>query len=121
MAAGNPSLTSAYVHRVAAVTTSRRLAHYGGPVCRTNGWQAGGGAHVRAAVILADHEPLQVMGAVVVVPAGGAVARCRARHRQDLGVPARVQGTRAGREGEPGWVAVAVPTGIESVTRREMS
>ena len=48
---------------------------------------------------LADHEPLQVMGAVVVVPAGRAVARCRARHRQDLGVPARVQGTRAGREG----------------------
>ena len=45
---------------------------------------------------LADHEPLQVTGAVAVVPAGHAVARRPARHRVDLVKPGLVQRPRAG-------------------------
>ena len=43
----------------------------------------------------ADHEPLGGYEAFRVGPAGRAVARRAARHRFDLGEPARVQGTQA--------------------------
>src|SRR5215469_6324851 len=61
------------------------------------------------AVALADHEPLEVTGAVRIEPAGGAVARRGARHRGDAGIPARVQRTRAGHPDRlaPGAVALA--------------
>src|SRR5262245_13727090 len=108
MAAGNPSLTSAYVTvwRRSRLPAGWRIM--AGPLVVQTAGRPGAARMREPPSSLADHQPLQVMGAVVVVPAGRAVARRRARHRVDL-------------EGEPGWVAVAVPTGIGSVTRREMS
>ncbi len=50
------------------------------------------GTNARAALGLADHERLEVTGAVLVGSPGGAVARRAARHRVDDGNPALVQG-----------------------------
>src|SRR5215472_13695406 len=46
---------------------------------------------VPGAVGLADHERLEVAGAVCVVPARAAVARRGARHREDFSGPALVE------------------------------
>src|SRR4029450_12887600 len=58
---------------------------------------------------LADHERLIVPGAVLVVPAGAAVARRRARHRIDFRVPGLVEGGGAGHPngGAPGAADLA--------------
>src|SRR5215469_1782991 len=50
----------------------------------------------RYSVDLADHERLQVTGAVLVLTACAAVARRRAGHRVDRGVPALVESCGAG-------------------------
>src|SRR5215470_18118360 len=42
-------------------------------------------------LVLADHERLLVAGAVGIEPPGAAVARRRARHRENPGVAARVE------------------------------
>src|SRR5215475_13208524 len=48
------------------------------------------------ALPFADHEPLRVTAAVRVAAAGRAVARRRARHPYDPGIPARIQFAQAG-------------------------
>src|SRR5215475_13084210 len=61
------------------------------------------------ALLLADHERLLAADAVPVDPARAAVARRRARHRQDRRVPAGVQGsqTRDLLGGAPGAFLLA--------------
>jgi len=65
------------------------------------GRQAMRGARARGVLSGPGDEFLAVMGAVGVEPASRAAARRAARHRQDLGVPARVQGTQAGHIDRP--------------------
>ena len=81
--------------RAVARRAARHRADRGDPG-RVQGLQAG---HLDGAapdaVLLADHEPLGAMRAPVA-SAGAAVARRGARHREDPGEPALVQGPQAG-------------------------
>src|SRR6266568_4140951 len=92
--------------RAVARRSARHRDDAGRPA-RVQGGQAG---HLDRpapdAVPLADHEPLLMTVAVPVKPAGRAVAPRGARHREDLGPLAFVQGPQAGHLDRPAPDAV---------------
>src|SRR5262249_9304170 len=96
----------------------RRAARHGEPAGPPGVRAAGPGLPApppRGAFGLAHHAPGEA-GAAGVGPAGGAVARRAARHRGDLGKPARVQDPRPGYLDRvaPGAVRLADREGLEA-------
>ena len=63
--------------------------------------RASGQAQAQAIISVSSKDAPLTAAAVGVEPAGRAVAGRAARHRQDPGVPARVQGRQAGHLGRP--------------------
>ncbi len=97
----------------ARAAVARRGARHRGDVSEPAPVEGRGAGHldggVPGAVHLADHERLEVAGAVCVEPARAAVARRGARHRADFSIPALVEGGGAGHldGGVPGAVDLA--------------